>query len=140
MGVVRCSGTMKASGVPSNMKGYAQTFFFYLDDTALDADIITAAQALAGLQNGDLVSVSKQLSSSDDGNYASATANGGSSRARITAKDASANLDQITLPFLKQSVSHSDIEAVVEGATGFKNRQGNAIGTVVAVRESQVAE
>lgn len=139
----RFTATFKASGLPSRNQNGPLSVFFFLDDDATDAMALTAAQTIAGLMNGELVSITRQVyaSANLNGPYASAQANGGSSAARVTFRDTAGNVDNLNLPLLRDGVSKQAIEAALEAANPpLLNRLGNPLGQVVAIRANQVVD
>ena len=122
--------------------GNQSSIFFYLADDATDEEAETAAGLLAGLCNGELVSLTKQIFEGDTvGPWPSAADNGGSDRARILCRNSDGETESITLPLLKHTTEKQEIETVLETlANGFQNRQGNPLGQVVNIQQSQVVD
>lgn len=143
----RYQAVLKVSGLNSSSGGRnSNSIFFYLEDGTSDEDAITAATALAGLTNGLLTSVNKQILPEVAGPYPPATANGGSDLVRVLARNASGMTENITIPFVKHNVTRQAIEAVLEDAgIGFRNRYDtalvpNLLGQVVNLRATQIVD
>lgn len=138
---VRYNVSVKAAGNPSKRPSVV---YFYMDNATTEEDAIAKATAIAGLMNGTMVGISKQifhLAAADVPSFAGlpATANGGSVAIRYTFKNDVGDLDQILLPLKKKSLDDQEVEAVLE--TGLMNRQGRALGEIVGGgRWSQVIE
>ena len=140
--MARFIATFKASGVPSSQRGQQNGVFFWMPDATLDADVIAAAESIATLMNGMLTSVSKSLFTdplAQSGPWPSASANGGSDRARLLFRNANGETFQMSLPFLRQDKSKVDMEAVFEGAA-FQNDKGGALGQLVSSRAGQIVD
>jgi len=138
----RYTATFKVSGTNSTQGRQQNSVFFWMDDDTTDEDATTAAQSIATLCNGMLTSVTKQIyvdALADVGPYPAATANGGSDRARLLFRNSSRHTEQITIPFLKHTIEKAEIEAVFEVAT-FLNRDGEALGQLVNIQQSQVVD
>lgn len=140
MANARFSYTLKASGLQSRIGNNGFTGFFYGDFD--DAEALAAAAVFGGLNNGEVVSVSKQiLAPTGFGPYPSATANGGSDRARLLFRNDDGHTFQMTLPLMKQSISKSAIEAALEPLIlALNNQDGEPIGQLVNIRSSEIVD
>lgn len=142
MAAKRFSATFKASGAPTTQGRQQTACFFYLDDATSDADVLTVAQAIATLCNGDLVSLTSQIYSNNPaGPWSSLTANGGSSRGRLLFRSSTRRAESLTVPYLRQNVTDDAIEAVFESGTFlFLNSAGEVLGDLVNIQKSQIIE
>jgi hypothetical protein len=138
----RISVSQKASGVQTTNGKQINTAFVHVIDGATDAQIIAIGNAIAGLQNGDRTGINVQVDAGQvNGPYAPATANGGSSRAQLLFRNDQGDVETITLPLAKQSVSHQDIEAVLEAHTDvLLNSKGNPLGQLRNVKMTQIVD
>lgn len=141
MAATRFTATFKVSGTNSTQGKQQNSCFFYMDSATADADAETAANVIAGLNNGKLVSVTKQIFSDPAAPFPSATLNGGSSRARLLFRSATGRVFNMTLPYAKQNKSQEDVETALEPVlAGLLNDTGEAIGDLVNVQSTQIVE
>lgn len=131
----------RAEGIPSSSGSHFNTTQLYVPDGTSDADILAVGAALQALSNGTLVSVSKSILSGVLGPYGLATLNGGSNSGRVLARSATGKIQTFTIPFLRNNIAKSVIEAALEDAAGIVNLQNEfdeAMGPIVNVKLSQI--
>jgi hypothetical protein len=140
---VRFTATFKGTGGHTTQGRTQNNCFFWMDDETTDAQALTAAQLIAGLCNGELVGVSKQIFVGDlVGPWTPLlTANGGSSRAQLLFRSNTRKAQTITLPFQRHNITREAVEAVFETeANGFLNEFGEPLGRYVNTRTSEVVD
>ncbi len=115
--------------------------FFYLVNGSTDAAGIAAAEDIAALCNGTLVSVTKQVFEDNTDTYGDATLNGGSDRTRILFRNSVKETDNITIPLIKHSINKREVEGLFENGThAFVRKDGGVLGQVVHMESSQIVD
>lgn len=142
MASFRYGFTFKARGVKSQSGGRQQnTTFLWFED---DASAIAFGAAIAPLSNGTLTGINKQIQgdpTSGNGPYGDATANGGSSVAKVLARSLTRKTQSFVIPFAKDTVTKSAIETAIETAgNAVFNQFDEAIGQVVSVQLNEIVD